>query len=265
MKDIGKHIGWKLFKHRALSMAGIKHSLIMDVLSPQYSKHFYEEYANTPLTIANSIGCFFSPDTPSAFLREIFVFKIYDRPGFSPCAGWSVADVGAGHGDTTIYWAKCKKARVTAFEPLKDAFDALQKNISLNSIAVTSYNVVVGDGKKVSVIDSGGMMSSSSGGSIVDTVPLDSFVFDTLDLLKIDVEGFEALVLKGAATTITQHRPKVIIETHSSQLAEICDAVMSSHGYKLLWKIPTPSPMSPFPWSRKNTYWNRFYAPIPAS
>jgi len=48
----------------------------------------------------------------------------------------------------------------------------------------------------------------------VDVVTLDSLLPDmpTVDLIKIDVEGHELQVLRGAADLISQHRPLVIFE-----------------------------------------------------
>jgi len=41
---------------------------------------------------------------------------------------------------------------------------------------------------------------------------LDSFKFDDVDLIKIDVEGWELPVVKGAASTIVRCRPVVVVE-----------------------------------------------------
>jgi hypothetical protein len=46
----------------------------------------------------------------------------------------------------------------------------------------------------------------------IRTATLDSFGFDDLDLIKIDVEGHESEVLDGAQVTITKSRPALIVE-----------------------------------------------------
>lgn len=46
----------------------------------------------------------------------------------------------------------------------------------------------------------------------VPTAPLDHYHFPRLDLLKIDVEGFELKLLQGAWTTLTTHKPIIYIE-----------------------------------------------------
>jgi hypothetical protein len=58
-----------------------------------------------------------------------------------------------------------------------------------------------------------------------------------LDAIKIDVEGAEFLVLKGATGTLDRARPVVSVEVVESQLqatgssAEEVTAFMHSHGY----------------------------------
>ena len=46
----------------------------------------------------------------------------------------------------------------------------------------------------------------------VPTCPLDQFTFPRLDMMKVDVEGQEGAVLKGAKGTIMLHRPIILIE-----------------------------------------------------
>ena len=48
--------------------------------------------------------------------------------------------------------------------------------------------------------------------SEVQQITLDSLALERLDLLKIDVEGMEFETLAGAETTISQHRPLLLIE-----------------------------------------------------
>lgn len=47
--------------------------------------------------------------------------------------------------------------------------------------------------------------------------PIDSFMFDDIDLIKIDVEGHEYQVLAGAVETLKKCKPLVITEIHSTR------------------------------------------------
>ena len=60
-------------------------------------------------------------------------------------------------------------------------------------------------------------------GLLVDMVPLDIYEFTEVDLIKIDVEGFEAHVLKGAEKTIKKWKPLIVIEQlgHENRYGEI--------------------------------------------
>ncbi len=46
----------------------------------------------------------------------------------------------------------------------------------------------------------------------IDQRTLDSYQFEDVDIIKIDVEGYELLVLEGATTTISRNRPIIQIE-----------------------------------------------------
>lgn len=62
---------------------------------------------------------------------------------------------------------------------------------------------------------------------------LDSFNLSSLGLLKIDVEGNEIQVIKGAIETIKRFRPRIIIETHSKVLKEAVVGLMIGLDYKI--------------------------------
>ena len=71
--------------------------------------------------------------------------------------------------------------------------------------------------------------------------PLDAIVkeakLDRVDMIKIDVEGAEFQVLKGAAQTLTDFRPVLIIELEQSQLKAMGTSIeeinqfLAAHGY----------------------------------
>jgi hypothetical protein len=56
------------------------------------------------------------------------------------------------------------------------------------------------------------------GFNYVDVKPLDSFEFENLAVLKIDVQGYEPNVLDGAIQTIKKHKPIIFIEVETAQL-----------------------------------------------
>ena len=51
------------------------------------------------------------------------------------------------------------------------------------------------------------------------------------DFIKMDVEGSEADVLRGAAETLTA-RPHLIIETHGAAVERECVELLTPHGYR---------------------------------
>jgi hypothetical protein len=73
---------------------------------------------------------------------------------------------------------------------------------------------------------------------------LDKFNFDSVDLLKIDVEGHELQVVKGAEQTIKKCRPLIILEISfenkildkeiSKQHTTALDLTLS-YGYRKIW------------------------------
>jgi FkbM family methyltransferase len=208
------------------------HSLFLDFFSKDYRRKSFERWLNIFVESALKQGFSFTQNTPPLALKEIFTLGIYNIEGFTPEKGQLVLDVGANYGDSSIWWAKKFGAKVIAFEPLNDVFIELEKNIELNSVDVVAYNVAVGNGGEIAGKSKGGMFSAGSDLK-VKTERLDNYSFDRVDLLKIDVEGFEFEVLKGAENTINKFKPRIIIETHSNALRMVCDKYLLNHGYSL--------------------------------
>lgn len=228
-------INWKLKEHRQILDSGVKHNLLLDLVSTKYKKNAYEMWKKFPRERAEQLGCTFSDKTPSDSLREVFVENIYNVKGFVPKAGEVVVDVGANYGDTAIWWSKIHGAQVHAFEPLTNVYTELERNVSFNSANVVTYNTALGSGERISGTDDGYMLtfSNSAASILFDSRKLDDFNFERVDLLKIDVEGFEYSVLKGASSTIQKHMPRIILETHSSSLFSQCDSFLRQFGYSI--------------------------------
>jgi len=153
-----------------------------------------------------------------------------------------VVDCGANHGFSTILFSKWTgpEGKVFAFEPLAHNMKILHENLRLNSAAnVTCRSVAVGSapGKvKITTHPNGTIFTKKPprGQSGVE-VPLvrldDEFGSTRVDFLKIDVEGFELEVLKGARR-IMASAPRLDIELHvfayknkEAQLREIFELI----------------------------------------
>ncbi|NEP26396.1 FkbM family methyltransferase [Moorena sp. SIO3I6] len=129
--------------------------------------------------------------------------------------GGVAIDVGANIGDHTIaYLNKVGlTGRVLAFEPLPEAYECL----TLNVPGAESYNYALSDQEETLNLvirpNTGeSFCSYSENSQTIRAVPLDSFEFSQLDLIKFDVEGWELKALKGAEETIYQHQPRMVIE-----------------------------------------------------
>ena len=106
----------------------------------------------------------------------------------------------------------------------------------LNRAEVDIRNMGISDSVGEMEVHSDNVMMSSEGkGEFSETVKfvtLDSLNLQP-DFLKIDVEGYEMNVLKGALDTLRRCRPKLIIETHSSTSEKQVMNFLSREGYVL--------------------------------
>ncbi len=129
-------------------------------------------------------------------------------------------DVGAHVGFWTLDLA-ARFSEVYAFEPAPDTFECLIKNATGHD-NVHCFNSAVGPYQGVCTVmdDPEPKRKGNTGARFVvadaghtQMIALDDFGFRGCDLLKIDVEGFEPGVLRGALALIRAYRPIIIMET----------------------------------------------------
>lgn len=135
-----------------------------------------------------------------------------------------IADVGANAGLLTLPFAKFA-SKVLAFEPDRESFSSLCKNVYSNShLNIECYKVAVQDDQECKSIRlntrrTGGNRGLSSletfdryvvGYEAVEATTIDKC--GHVDLIKIDVEGGESRVLEGALNTLRTIKPAVIWE-----------------------------------------------------
>jgi FkbM family methyltransferase len=161
-------------------------------------------------------------------------------------------DVGANIGFMTLYAANCvgNNGAVDAFEPVATTARLLQRNIELNKeiSCVIVHEFALGAESKRSMIYSetgnrGGASIIANtdvhDGEEIEIRTLDEVVQDMqVDVIKIDVEGFELEVLKGAQQTIAHQRPILIVEYSLNRTNEggddgIHNFLSALHNYKL--------------------------------
>jgi hypothetical protein len=84
-----------------------------------------------------------------------------------------------------------------------------------------------------------GMLDGAAGAPPVPLVALDEHLaLDRLKLVKIDVEGMEAEVLRGAAATLARHKPLLYVENAYVDRSPELIRLLREYGYDLWWHLP---------------------------
>ncbi|MBE5730089.1 FkbM family methyltransferase [Candidatus Parvarchaeota archaeon] len=198
-----------------------------------FGRIFYKQRPATIIAL-KEFGLKFSSNSQ---VWEVFLQRIYTSyRDFIPTKNDIVVDVGAQYGDYAVLCAGYYKVnKVYCFEPLKSNFKEIEKNIKLNKLKnISAYNVALGSENKMIKITYGGDMAGIVGDRTQKTYlkMLDSYRLKPT-ILKIDVEGFEMDVLRGAIKTIGKYHPKIIIETHTLKLRKEVLSFLGSMRYKV--------------------------------
>jgi len=165
------------------------------------------------------------------------------------CTNGTALDIGAYTGLYALVAAKAG-ADAYAFEPNPAVYDRLQQNIEANQLPVASYLIALSDHEghasmalsKTTRLTSGGKIT---GGTDTVLATVDGFDFDNVTAIKIDVEGHECAVLRGAIDTIKRYAPLIITEALNEQALQDQAAILRPLGY-------TPKPADEW-----NVIWSR--------
>lgn len=156
-----------------------------------------------------------APRNAAHIFKEIFLDEIYEKR-FKPSG--VVVDVGAFVGMFSIKVALCAK-EVIAIEPYPEIFEMLKSNcanipnVKLVNKAISSSN------GRVNLY----LARSTYGNSItnktktyieVEAITLDNLLNGPVDFIKIDTEGSELEILKGATRTLSYLGTKLAIAAY---------------------------------------------------
>ena len=149
--------------------------------------------------------------------------------------GYVALDIGTNVGEVLLNFAKRvgPDGRAVGFEPNLDTLAQCRHNLSLNGFPnVEVHELALGetDGEvsigRVDKTNAGADRVVACGGTPVHVTTLDAFAqgFERIDLIKIDVEGFDLKVLRGGQRTIERFRPTLFVELSDRNLREQGDS-----------------------------------------
>lgn len=170
-----------------------------------------------------------------------------------------VLDLGAQTGCFSLLAKYLPRSTWYSFEPLQEAADTLKENLLLNDIHnVSVYQMAVSDftGKvtlKMPSMDAWGL--STIGSNVlrfttqfereIDCIDLDSFVIakdiKKVHFMKIDTEGSELYILRGAQKMIMRDHPIILMEYNETNMKQCgvlkqdINAFLTAMGYE--WKL----------------------------
>lgn len=147
-----------------------------------------------------------------------------------------ILDIGANIGTHSVIFArKVKSGKIYAIEPQSLIFSILQNNILYNGLANViplHYSITARNNHAVSMnnfsfvgeqINNGALglkpfKNKNVIGEISLSRTIDSFNFNSISFLKMDIQGSEVMALAGAKKTIMQSRPIMYIEIEKVHL-----------------------------------------------
>lgn len=169
---------------------------------------------------------------------------------YIPKSGRTAIDVGSAEGVWTYTLAQ-RFLRVIAFDPVQQIPAFGLENVEF-------YNKAIWSSERVLSFTSYGNYNQSTTmsnmekhlpeaygsarvlqKSSAEAITLDSLNLHEVDFIKIDTEGAEFEVIKGAFQTIVINKPSMIIEIHQDRNADRIKRVLPMYDVK---KIPHPSP-----------------------
>lgn len=153
--------------------------------------------------------------------------------------GTTILDIGANIGNHAVFFAAILDARVHAFEPFPPNQELLELNVAANSLEdrVTIHRCALGEQVTTGATSLGlpnnlGTVSVSVGAGDVPVHTIDSLrLAEPVGLLKVDVEGAECAVLRGAAALIRRWLPDIMVEAGDPDAFQAVARLLLESGY----------------------------------
>jgi FkbM family methyltransferase len=166
-------------------------------------------------------------------------------------SGMTVVDVEANIGAHTIGFAELvgSLGRVFAFEPRRARYHMLCGNLALNGLShVAAFQAALASTAGAMVVPAIADVDATAAGSEADLQPqsdeqvpsatLDSFDLNQCHFLKVDVQGRELDVLKGASETLAKHHPLLYVANGQRANSAALIGWLLERDYDLYWHLP---------------------------
>ena len=186
-------------------------------------------------------------------------YGMYDVPTekLSTVNGKAVIDVGGYVGDSlSLFRALFPESKIYTFEPSKASFDTLTNLFKqdINQGNIIPVQKGLGDEKgTLKLSKAQGLQSDATASMAMDyglgpdsyeeaeVITLDEYVQEhnlSVGLIKVDVEGFEPQVLKGALNTIKTQRPMLVLAIYHSgyefyELKSVIEALNLNYSFQI--------------------------------
>jgi FkbM family methyltransferase len=164
--------------------------------------------------------------------------------------GDNVVDVGANIGTHAVPLARrvAPGGTVFAFEPQRLTYQMLCANAALNGVTnLVAHQVGVGDQEGTCFVppptealrgNIGNFnLEKHHRGEAVGVAPLDAWSLPPIRLIKIDVEGMERKVLRGARKLIERDRPVIFVENNIPESSAPLIAEVLAMEYRAFWHL----------------------------
>lgn len=187
-------------------------------------------------------------------MDELAVLRALHRPG-------TIVDVGAHDGALAVPLARLPGARVVAFEPLPPAFARLREAVAGLPVELRQQALGVGPGRLVLEAPVIGGILREQWASVakdyaaiaaadprveaierweVEVIALDSLGLADVTAMKLDAEGAEEEVLRGAEATLRRCRPVLTVEIeerHRAGSTRAVPALLEGLGYRGFFQL----------------------------
>ncbi len=160
-------------------------------------------------------------------------WRSYEKLFSLASKGDNILDIGSNIGFTLLNLRKISESgRVIGFEPDKTNYQHCLRNLNQNNFQdIQLFNFGLGKAKALlpmevrSEMNRGGNRVAVNGeGELIQIDTLDSFFpsldLEKVDLVKIDVEGYELNVLEGGIQTLRRYYPTLFIEVSDQNLRD---------------------------------------------